>query len=79
MNMAELPVEVREHINGIEKDWQLKYDALAEEYRLLLYKRFARSSEIINKDQYLLFNESITSENDDEDTGDQEIPSHKRR
>jgi len=64
MNIEQLPVEARVYIRELEEKleetnaaWETKYEHLVEEYRLLLYKRFGRSSERIDIRQDLLFNE----------------------
>jgi transposase len=67
--LQRLPAEAREYIATIEQEadqWhtrhrslQLRYDHLQEEYRLLVHKRFGRSSEREeNEDQRQLFEEA---------------------
>ena len=62
LNVEELPVEARTYIRELEgkleaanTSWKTKYDHLVDEYRLLLYKRFGRSSEREDVTQELLF------------------------
>jgi transposase len=65
MNVGQLPVEARKYIQELEENlersnatWKTKYDHLVDEYRLLLYKRFGRSSERVDVTQELLFDAS---------------------
>jgi len=50
-NLADLPKDVQEYIKSLE----VRYSALEERYQLLLYKRFCRAAETVDKDQGLLF------------------------
>ena len=52
--LAELEPDVRSYINELEQSnhaLELQYEILEEEHRLLLLKRFARSSEQESSDQ----------------------------
>jgi transposase len=50
-NLADLPKDVQDYIRSLE----VRYTALEERYQLLLYKRFCRAAETVDKDQPLLF------------------------
>jgi transposase len=61
MNVKQLPSEARQYIENLElanANWQTKYTQLVDEYQLLLYKRFGRSSERVDVTQELLFDAS---------------------
>ena len=61
MNVEQLPLEARQYIGDLElanANWRTKYTQLVDEYRLLLYKRFGRSSERVDVTQELLFDSS---------------------
>ncbi len=80
MSSSEIPQEIQEKVAKLENDnkiWELKYQALEEKYRLLVYKRFCKSSESLDKDQLQLFNEIIDEQEDDE--AEQIVSSHKRK
>ena len=71
--LAELEPDVRSYINELEQSnhaLELQYEILEEEHRLLLLKRFARSSEQESSDQSQLFDE--TEDTSDEPTGIEE-------
>ena len=84
MNVAALPVEAQDYIytleskithltedlSQVQERWRGKYDQLVDEYRLLLYKRFGRSSERIDVTQKLLFDEGEQTAPDEERTED---------
>lgn len=58
MNVEHLSADAHQYIQQLEETnstWKTKYDQLVDEYRLLLYKRFGRSSERIDVTQQLLF------------------------
>lgn len=57
-NLADLPEEIKDYIKSLEKQnstWEVRYSALEERYQLLLYKRFCRAAETVDKNQGLLF------------------------
>ena len=71
--LAELEPDVRSYINELEQSnhaLELQYEILEEEHRLLLLKRFARSSEQESSDQSQLFDE--TEDTSDAPTGIEE-------
>ncbi len=83
MDLSGLPTDVKEEVNRLEyenKAWELKYQALEEKYRLLVYKRFCKSSESLDKEQLLLFDEPDEPEDlvEEEET-EQTVSSHKRK
>ena len=83
MDVEQLPAEARQYIRQLEKTntvWKRKYDQLVDEYRLLLYKRFGRSSEGIDVTQNLLFDESkqTRSQDDREEVEQVTVDSYRR-
>jgi len=86
MNIEQLPVEAREYIRQLEENlektndsWKAKYEQLQEEYRLLLYKRFGRSSEAVDVTQQLLFHEPDSEAVDDGEPEAIAVASHTRK
>ncbi len=74
--------EVENKISRLENEnraWELKYQALEEKYRLLVYKRFCKSSEGLDKDQLLPFDETIDTEEKKDNDPDQTVSSHTRK
>ena len=83
MDVEKLPAEARQYIQQLEETntvWKRKYDQLVDEYRLLLYKRFGRSSEGIDVTQNLLFDESkqTRSQDDREEVEQVTVDSYRR-
>jgi len=58
-----------------------RYDHLKEEYRLLVYKRFARSAEQIDPSQEELFTEAEAQGSNEEEPGEElsEVAAHSRK
>ncbi|MCK4516833.1 MAG: IS66 family transposase [Spirochaetaceae bacterium] len=88
-----LPAQAREYIHTVEQQaagadlWRRRHDSLErrynylkEEYRLLVYKRFARSAEQIDPSQEELFAEAET-ESQAEETSEEtlEVAAHTRK
>lgn len=78
-----LPQDVLAYIHDLETRYEkleTRYDQLVDEYRLLAYKRFVRSSEKIDVTQTLLFNEAeqhTPRAQPEEDTVS--VPGHTRK
>lgn len=89
--LQQLDPRIRSYIEQVEARAQtaearadtleLKYDHLKEEYRLLLFKRFGRSSEKhVETDQHSLFEEAeVTAEDDSPDAPATDVKSHTRK
>ena len=82
--LHKLPEEARSYISDVERQLRLveaRYDHLKEEYRLLVYKRFARSSEQIDPSQEELFAEAEAQGSDEEEPGEEftEVAAHARK
>ena len=79
-----LPREARSYITEMEQRLDLvesRYDHLKEEYRLLVYKRFARSTEQIDPSQEELFAEAEAQGSNEEGPGEEltEVAAHSRK
>jgi len=91
VELQELDPLIRSYIDQLESrataaearigTLEIKYDHLKEEYRLLLFKRFGRSSEKqTDVEQQSLFEEAeVTAEPDEGDTPATEVTSHTRK
>jgi transposase len=65
LNQADLPEEIKSYIKSLEKQnnaWEVRYNELEERYQLLLYKRFCRAAETVDKNQPLLFDHEETAD-----------------
>ena len=78
-----LPAEARSYIADVEQQLlhlESRYDHLKEELRLLLYKRFGRSSEAAGGSQHELFVEAEVESRNEEDDGEElQIAAHTRK
>jgi len=77
-NLADLPKDVQDYIKSLE----VRYSALEERYQLLLYKRFCRAAETVDKNQPLLFDSEAPDtdvEPETEPAETEEIPSYTRK
>ena len=78
-----LEPNIRTYIEGLESSLQateIRYDHLKEEYRLLVYKRFARSAEQIDTSQEELFAEAETESEVEESCEETlEVAAHTRK
>lgn len=82
MASSELPEDIEKKMSRLEnenKAWEIKYQALEEKYRLLIYKRFCKSSESLDRDQLQLFDETITEQDEAEPESEQIVSSHTRK
>jgi len=91
VELQQLDPRIRSYIDQLESrantaearigTLEIKYDHLKEEYRLLLFKRFGRSSEKQSEtDQRSLFEEAeVTAEQTETDTPATEVASHTRK
>jgi transposase len=82
MASSDLSEDIEKRMSRLEnenKTWEIKYQALEEKYRLLIYKRFCKSSESLDDDQLQLFNEIITDQEEAEPEQEQIVSSHIRK